>query len=210
MSRAQAEALVRPLAQIDLGRRIGQAAAAQANASPEPTEVKLPGQMADKIVTSGEIREFLVGVRPTKQLETIPQDPRAIPVLGTYDVVVIGGGTGGAPAGIAAARQGAKTLVVEYQYGLGGVGTLGAGVHPCNRLLTKLSGSTPDPETGRLLRTGQDNEGQAARMAFVLCPVFQTWEKSSTSPKAEGRARTLKTWQQPGGRQRATLRAWPA
>jgi len=40
-------------------------------------------------------------------------------------VVVVGGGTGGAPAGIGAARRGAKTLVVEYLDGLGGVGTLG-------------------------------------------------------------------------------------
>ncbi len=47
-------------------------------------------------------------------------------MLGRYDVVVIGGGTGGAPAGIGAARQGAKTLVVEYLHGLGGVGTEGA------------------------------------------------------------------------------------
>ena len=49
-----------------------------------------------------------------------------MPVLGRYDVVVIGGGTGGAPAGIGAARAGAKTLVVEYLHGLGGVGTMGA------------------------------------------------------------------------------------
>ncbi|MHC4181397.1 MAG: FAD-dependent oxidoreductase, partial [Planctomycetota bacterium] len=49
-----------------------------------------------------------------------------VPVLGRYDVVVIGGGTAGAPAGIAAARKGAKTLVVEYLHGLGGVGTQGA------------------------------------------------------------------------------------
>ncbi|MBI5393680.1 MAG: FAD-dependent oxidoreductase, partial [Verrucomicrobia bacterium] len=40
-------------------------------------------------------------------------------------VVVVGGGTAGAAAGIGAARQGAKTLVVEYLHGLGGVGTLG-------------------------------------------------------------------------------------
>ena len=44
---------------------------------------------------------------------------------GRYGVVVVGGGTGGAPAGIGAGRQGAKTLVIEYLHGLGGVGTLG-------------------------------------------------------------------------------------
>jgi len=48
-----------------------------------------------------------------------------VPVLGEYDVVIVGGGTAGAPAGIAAARQGAKTLVVEYLHGLGGIGTMG-------------------------------------------------------------------------------------
>lgn len=41
------------------------------------------------------------------------------------DVLVLGGGTGGAPAGIAAARQGASTLVVEMCPALGGVGTQG-------------------------------------------------------------------------------------
>jgi len=41
------------------------------------------------------------------------------------DVLVVGGGTGGAPAAIAAARTGAKTLVAEFLSGLGGVGTLG-------------------------------------------------------------------------------------
>lgn len=34
-------------------------------------------------------------------------------------------GPGGAPAGIGSARNGAKTLVIEYLYGLGGVGTIG-------------------------------------------------------------------------------------
>lgn len=49
----------------------------------------------------------------------------AFPTLGKFDVVVAGGGTGGAPAGIAAARSGAKALVLEIQSGLGGVGTRG-------------------------------------------------------------------------------------
>ena len=48
-----------------------------------------------------------------------------IPEWGEYDGVVVGGGTAGAPAAIAAARSGAKTLVVEFCDMLGGVGTDG-------------------------------------------------------------------------------------
>jgi len=126
VSRAQAEKLLRPLALIDAGTRIGKAAATQAVLLPPPKGVKLAGSPASDPVAGGEVREPLGGVRPGDKLPTIPQDARALPVLGRYDVVVIGGGTAGAPAGIAAARRGAKTLVVEYLHGLGGVGTLGA------------------------------------------------------------------------------------
>lgn len=48
-----------------------------------------------------------------------------LPVLGEYDVVVAGGGTGGAPAALAAASSGAHTLVLEALPGLGGTGTMG-------------------------------------------------------------------------------------
>lgn len=47
------------------------------------------------------------------------------PVLAMCDVVVAGGGTGGGPAAVAAAREGARTLLVEYQNILGGVVTEG-------------------------------------------------------------------------------------
>jgi ribulose 1,5-bisphosphate synthetase/thiazole synthase len=48
------------------------------------------------------------------EIQNVPQ---------TWDVIVVGGGTTGAIAGIAAARAGAKTLVVEALGSLGGSGT---------------------------------------------------------------------------------------
>ena len=126
VSRPLAEKLLRPLALIDLGERIGKAAAADAKARAKLSGVKLAGKAVEKPAAAGDVREFLSGVRPNQKLPTVPQEARGLPVIGRYDVVVIGGGTGGAPAGISAARQGAKTLVVEYLSGLGGVGTVGA------------------------------------------------------------------------------------
>ena len=125
LSRDEAEKLLRPLALMRMGRRIGDAAAMESKNLTKPRPLRVP-KTDTQGVAPGEVREELAGLRPTaNKPQTIPSGPRALPVLGEYDVVVIGGGTGGAPAGIAAARSGAKTLVVEYQCGLGGVGTLG-------------------------------------------------------------------------------------
>ena len=49
------------------------------------------------------------------------------PLYGSYDVVVVGGGTAGYAAGATAARQGLKTLIVEELSYLGGTAT-GGGV----------------------------------------------------------------------------------
>ncbi|MDY0167379.1 MAG: FAD-dependent oxidoreductase [Thermoguttaceae bacterium] len=125
MSRARAERLLRPLELIDLGARIGAAAAKEAAAVGELTGVRLPGEAPPAATTAGDVGELLSGVRPIRKTRTVPQEARNLPVLGRYDVVVIGGGTGGAPAGIGAAREGAKVLVVEYLHMLGGVGTAG-------------------------------------------------------------------------------------
>ncbi|HEY3324166.1 MAG TPA: FAD-dependent oxidoreductase [Planctomycetota bacterium] len=130
LPRPQAEKLLEPGALIDVGARIGAAAATLAKSVPEVGRASLPaisgvGAGTEARPTAGEVKELLTGVRPSQTVPTIDETARGLPVLATYDVVVIGGGTSGAPAGIAAARQGAKTLVVEYQCGLGGVGTLG-------------------------------------------------------------------------------------
>lgn len=55
-------------------------------------------------------------------------EPTNVNVLREVDVLVIGGGTSGATAAYAAAKNGAKTLLVEALPGLGGTGTIG-GVH---------------------------------------------------------------------------------
>ena len=48
-----------------------------------------------------------------------------IPVTGTYDVIVAGGGIAGVAAALAAVRAGAKTLLLEKQTWLGGLATNG-------------------------------------------------------------------------------------
>lgn len=124
ISRRAAEELQRPNALITLGARIGRAAADEAKQLPRPGGVQVAG--ISSVESSGDVREVLTGLRPIQQgWPTVSSPQRGVPVLGRYDVIVVGGGTSGAAAGISAARRGARTLVVEYQHSLGGVGTLG-------------------------------------------------------------------------------------
>ena len=54
-----------------------------------------------------------------------------LPVAEEVDVLVVGGGPAGASAGLAAARLGAKTLIVEQFNCLGGIATAGGHGHIC-------------------------------------------------------------------------------
>jgi flavin-dependent dehydrogenase len=124
VSREAAEKLVRPVNLMAVGERVGQAAADLAKNLPKPQGVRAAGT-APKGASKAVARAASAAVGGRTSNSTLPADPRGLPVLGEYDVVVVGGGTGGAPAAIGAGRQGAKTLLLEYLHGLGGVGTMG-------------------------------------------------------------------------------------
>ena len=48
-----------------------------------------------------------------------------IPVYGEYDVVVVGGGMAGVGAAVAAAKNGARVMIIENTSALGGIATMG-------------------------------------------------------------------------------------
>lgn len=128
ISRAAAEQLLRPVHGMEMGSIVGRTAALAASDAQIGLVDNLIVSSAEGGKDVGTIGEMIDGLRSTPPLKTQPKvksPDRAVPVIGEYDVVVIGGGTGGAPAGIASARGGAKTLVIEYLDGLGGVGTMG-------------------------------------------------------------------------------------
>lgn len=58
-----------------------------------------------------------------KQARSVNEPARHTPVIGEYEVVVLGGGPAGMAAAVSAARSGRKTLLVERYGFLGGMGT---------------------------------------------------------------------------------------
>jgi len=126
VSATVAQQILRPIESMQIGQRLGLAAAQEAASIKALAGVTVLSHTAPGVTVAGDIGDDPVWTPPAgKTLGTIRSPEQSVPVVGEYDVVVVGGGTGGAPAGIAAARQGAKTLVVEYLHGLGGIGTLG-------------------------------------------------------------------------------------
>ena len=59
------------------------------------------------------------------QQNRVIEPQRDLPVRGRYDVLVAGGGLGGVASALAAARCGARTLLVERNGFVGGVATAG-------------------------------------------------------------------------------------
>ncbi len=143
--RQEAARLLRPTGLMRLGHLVGVAAAREALELPRPRRPRVSGN-GNSAMAARDTREILNGLRSlTDAKSRITAEAKRLPVYGEYDVVVIGGGTSGAPAAIGAARRGAKTLVVEYQEGLGGIGTLGLIGKPYHGLDIGFTREVPFP-----------------------------------------------------------------
>ncbi len=124
LSDEAAENLMKPGALIPAGERVGKEAATMASQLEYARKPVIKGERHAGL-PAGNIGELLEGLRPSLNQGAILAEETSLPVLGTYDAVVMGAGTAGAPAALGAARQGASTLVLDYMHGMGGVGTLG-------------------------------------------------------------------------------------
>lgn len=118
------ERLMRPALALYIGELVGEQIGAELKKRPFPTDIQVHKGKVEAL-NEGTIKEILQPLRPLKHKETVHAPEGSLPLWGDYDVIVLGGGTAGASAGISAARQGVKTLVIEYLHGLGGLGTLG-------------------------------------------------------------------------------------
>jgi hypothetical protein len=78
-------------------------------------------------------------------VRTIIEPAREIKVLRETDVVVVGGGPGGHSAAVAAARNGARTVLIERYGHLGGMATGGLVA-----MIPHLSGGTKEPQIAGL------------------------------------------------------------
>ncbi|MEZ5104077.1 MAG: FAD-dependent oxidoreductase [Draconibacterium sp.] len=123
LSMAASEELLKPGMLIRIGERIGNQAAVVASSGTAPERPGIKGIQNDNL--GGDVGELLEGLRPSLNIGELESDNTTLPVIGEFDVVVMGGGTAGAPAGLGAAKHGAKTLVLDYMHGLGGTGTQG-------------------------------------------------------------------------------------
>lgn len=109
----------------------------------------------------------------------------ALPVVARADVLVAGGGTAGVPAALAAAKEGASTLLLEQHADLGGVRTIGGVgsywfgkntpfVQACDQLYDQVMADTGLAEEGGMMACLLDAGVQVLAPLQVTGVVHET------------------------------------
>lgn len=104
--------------------------------------------------------------------------------LGKYDVVVVGGGTAGVPAAIAAARGGSKTLLVERTGGLGGLMATGMpALGILDRQLNKVVSGITDEIVEEIKKEGMAFGDLRCPLHNSITPLSPWWWRIISSKK---------------------------
>ncbi len=124
ISRKAALQLTDPVNIIEFGTRIGKTVAKDITSVKTGNKISILSSSVfiNMMHTPQMTYSF---IRSSMMKGKIPKQQMDIPVLGQFDVLVVGGGSSGSAAAISAARNGARTLCIEHLHGLGGLTTKG-------------------------------------------------------------------------------------
>ena len=118
-----------PVEACKIGAMLGQRLNQHWDTAAARTMANLHQQSREGKVTGHELQvKEQASPQRGRNYKRVASPVEEIPILADVDVLVVGGGTSGAIATIAAASKGSRTLVVEMNPGLGGTATFG-GVH---------------------------------------------------------------------------------
>ena len=212
VDRSIAERLAYPGVGCVIGRRLGAAAAVAAAVprcvSPAVSLIPVPRCVSPAAlprtgtdVSDVEVRESLnrpIGIGSIAA-GTVPSRGAALPILAEVDVVVVGGGTAGGPAAIAAASEGKRVLVAEWLHVMGGTtteGRIATYYHGNDRGFSKLqvdAGTRGNNAIGWVFSETKSEWFRRTAVAAVAETMFLPKEEfsmqgSAASPHVPGRS----------------------
>ena len=117
---APARARAGATALLTVGETAGKIAAESAQKEKSPGQASEAAASSAGDATRPQVKELLAGPETGVHYRRLRQDAQRLPVAMQCDVIVVGGGTSGAFAAIAAARQKARVVLVEVLPNLGG------------------------------------------------------------------------------------------